>query len=424
MSNDWRAMWAELGIDLEKHDQFLAALPELYEKTFINQFNRPQAMQYFDFVISEVHGLRVKELVDHKLKGGKVVASFCVFVPEELILAVDAVSIGLCAGAQFPVATGEKVLPRSICPLIKASIGFKLDSICPYFQVADFVIGETTCDGKKKAWEILNDFIPTYVMELPQRKEKEDYDLWEAEVNRLMQKLETETGKAVDFESLSQAVTKVNNRRKVLRRLYDLRKADPVPISGKDALLITQLAFFDDPERFSAKVSELCDELEERVKEGMGVVPQGTPRILITGSPMPIPNWKIHDIIERCGGVVVCEETCTGTRYFEQLTEEGQTISEQLKQIAMRAMKINCACFTPNNERINDILRLVEEYKIDGVIYYNLQFCHPYSIEYYKIERALQAAEIPVLKIESDYSEEDLPILQNRIQAFLEMVGQ
>ncbi|GAW30167.1 double-cubane-cluster-containing anaerobic reductase [Carboxydocella sp. ULO1] len=424
MSNDWRAMWAELGIDLEKHDQFLAALPELYEKTFINQFNRPQAMQYFDFVISEVHGLRVKELVDHKLKGGKVVASFCVFVPEELILAVDAVSIGLCAGAQFPVATGEKVLPRSICPLIKASIGFKLDSICPYFQVADFVIGETTCDGKKKAWEILNDFIPTYVMELPQRKEKEDYDLWEAEVNRLMQKLETETGKAVDFESLSQAVAKVNNRRKVLRRLYDLRKADPVPISGKDALLITQLAFFDDPERFSAKVSELCDELEERVKEGMGVVPQGTPRILITGSPMPIPNWKIHDIIERCGGVVVCEETCTGTRYFEQLTEEGQTISEQLKQIAMRAMKINCACFTPNNERINDILRLVEEYKIDGVIYYNLQFCHPYSIEYYKIERALQAAEIPVLKIESDYSEEDLPILQNRIQAFLEMVGQ
>ncbi|GAW31679.1 double-cubane-cluster-containing anaerobic reductase [Carboxydocella sp. JDF658] len=424
MSNDWRAMWAELGIDLEKHDQFLAALPELYEKTFINQFNRPQAMQYFDFVISEVHGLRVKELVDHKLKGGKVVASFCVFVPEELILAVDAVSIGLCAGAQFPVATGEKVLPRSICPLIKASIGFKLDSICPYFQVADFVIGETTCDGKKKAWEILNDFIPTYVMELPQRKEKEDYDLWEAEVNRLLQKLETETGKAVDFESLSQAVAKVNNRRKVLRRLYDLRKADPVPISGKDALLITQLAFFDDPERFSAKVSELCDELEERVKEGIGVVPQGTPRILITGSPMPIPNWKIHDIIESCGGVVVCEETCTGTRYFEQLTEEGQTISEQLKQIAMRAMKINCACFTPNNERINDILRLVEEYKIDGVIYYNLQFCHPYSIEYYKIERALQAAEIPVLKIESDYSEEDLPILQNRIQAFLEMVGQ
>lgn len=424
MSNDWRAMWAELGIDLEKHDQFLAALPELYEKTFINQFNRPQAMQYFDFVISEVHGLRVKELVDHKLKGGKIVASFCVFVPEELILAVDAVSIGLCAGAQFPVATGEKVLPRSICPLIKASIGFKLDSICPYFQVADFVIGETTCDGKKKAWEILNDFIPTYVMELPQRKEKEDYDLWEAEVNRLMQKLETETGKAVDFESLSQAVAKVNNRRKVLRRLYDLRKADPVPISGKDALLITQLAFFDDPERFSAKVSELCDELEERVKEGIGVVPQGTPRILITGSPMPIPNWKIHDIIENCGGAVVCEETCTGTRYFEQLTEEGQTISEQLKQIAMRAMKINCACFTPNNERINDILRLVEEYKIDGVIYYNLQFCHPYSIEYYKIERALQAAEIPVLKIESDYSEEDLPILQNRIQAFLEMVGQ
>jgi benzoyl-CoA reductase/2-hydroxyglutaryl-CoA dehydratase subunit BcrC/BadD/HgdB len=94
------------------------------------------------------------------------------FCSDELVIAAGGASIGLCAGAQFPVATGETVLPRNLCPLIKASVGFKMDKICPYFQVADFVVGETTCDGKKKAWEILDEFIQTYVMELPQRKEK------------------------------------------------------------------------------------------------------------------------------------------------------------------------------------------------------------------------------------------------------------
>lgn len=424
MSNNWRQMWRELGIDLEKHDKFLAPLPELYGKLFMAQENRAKGMEYFDFVMSEVHGLRVKELVDHKAKGGKVVASFCVFVPEEIVLAANGVSIGLCAGAQFPVPTGEKVLPRNLCPLIKASVGFKLDRICPYFQVADFVVGETTCDGKKKVWEIMDEFIPTYVMELPQRKEKADQQLWFEEIKGFRDKLEQESGVKITSEKLAESINLLNRKRAVLQRLYNTRKADPVPISGKDALLITELAFFDDPVRFTQQVSALCDELESRTARREGVARQGAPRILITGSPMPIPSWKLHAIIEGSGGVVVCEETCTGTRYFETpVREGGDSLDQQLLAIAERGLSINCACFTPNDARVQDILRLVEEYRADGVVYYNLQFCQPYSIEYRKVEKALQGADIPVIKIESDFSDEDTGQLQTRIEAFLEMVG-
>ena len=150
LSTDWHKMWADLGMDLEKHDEFLAPVPNLYNDIFLSQDNRPKGMEFFDYVVGDVHGIRVKELVDHKENGGKVVASFCVFVPDEVIIAAGGASIGLCAGAQYPIPTGETVLPRNLCPLIKASIGFKMDGICPYFQVADFVVGETTCDGKKK----------------------------------------------------------------------------------------------------------------------------------------------------------------------------------------------------------------------------------------------------------------------------------
>ncbi|MBM7854665.1 benzoyl-CoA reductase/2-hydroxyglutaryl-CoA dehydratase subunit BcrC/BadD/HgdB [Desulfohalotomaculum tongense] len=420
---DYRKMWQDLGMDLEKHDEFLAAVPDIYGELFVSQQKRPAGMEYFDFVMSEVHGLRVKELLDKKAEGKKVVSSFCVFVPEEFVLAAGGACIGLCAGAQYSVPIGEKVLPRSLCPLIKSSLGFKLGGLCPYFEVSDFVVGETTCDGKKKAWEILAQYHPTYVMELPQKKGEADKELWLKEVYKFKEKVEAETGVTITPESLSEAIKLANRRRKVLQRLYDTRKHDPVPISGKDAMLITQLSFFDDPERFIEKTSALCDELEDRVAKGEGAAPKGAPRILITGTPMPLPSWKMHHIIESSGAVVVCEESCTGTRSFETLVDETKTgLNEQVEAISRRALNINCACYTPNTGRIDDILRQVKEYKADGVVYYSLQFCQSYSVEYHLVEKALQEAGIPVMRIESDYSDEDAGQLQTRIEAFLEMI--
>ncbi|GAB6138069.1 double-cubane-cluster-containing anaerobic reductase [Halanaerobaculum tunisiense] len=417
-------MWEELGLDLDRHDQFLELLPEIYGDLFVSQENRPEAMEYYDFVVGDIHGIRVKELMEEKEQGNPVISSFCVFVPDELITAAGGASIGLCAGAQLPVSTAEKELPSSdLCPLIKSSLGFKMDRICPYFEVSDFVVGETTCDGKKKAWEILDEHIPTYVMELPQTKSDAARELWKSEIKRFKEHIEETSGREIKAEKVAEAIELINEKRDVLQRLYDTRKADPVPISGKDALLITQLAFFDDPERFIEKTSTLCDELENRIEAGEGIADEDAPRILVAGTPMPLPSWKIHNLIESNGGVVVCEETCTGTRYFEdKVPEGGETLEEQIDNLTERAMNINCACFTPNNDRVDDILRLAEEYNVDGVIYYNLQFCQAYNMEYKKISQALKEEDIPVTQIESDFSDSDTGQLNTRIEAFLEMI--
>ncbi|NIN99969.1 MAG: 2-hydroxyacyl-CoA dehydratase, partial [Anaerolineae bacterium] len=95
---DYRSMWADLDLDLEKHDMLLQALPSMYESIFLSQGDRPETMEYFDFVVGEIHGLRVRELMDHKASGGKVIGLYCVFVPEDLIMAAGAIPVGLCAG--------------------------------------------------------------------------------------------------------------------------------------------------------------------------------------------------------------------------------------------------------------------------------------------------------------------------------------
>ncbi|MDD3140435.1 MAG: double-cubane-cluster-containing anaerobic reductase [Lachnospiraceae bacterium] len=421
---DYHKMWEELGMDLETHDQLCEVLPQAFGDVYLSQENRPEGMDFFDFVVAEIHGVRPAELIEHQKKGGKVFGTFCVYVPDEIIFAADAIATGLCGGSQFWVPGGEKVLPTNTCPLIKASVGARLDRTCPFFRIADMYVGETTCDGKKKAWEILSEDVPVHVMNLPQMKRAKDIQAWAEEIADFKKIVEDFTGNKVTADSLAASIKLINEKRKALERLYSFRKNEKLPISGKDALLISQIAFYDDPTRFAQMTNKLCDELDQRVAEGISVFEEGTKRIMLTGTPLAIPNWKLHHIVETSGAAVVCEEMCTGTRYFERQVDESKTtVEEQIGALAERYMGINCACFTPNTGRVDDIIRLAKEYKVDGIIDVNLKFCNLYDVEGYQVERAIREAGIPVLGIETDYTDSDAQQLRTRVSAFVEMLN-
>lgn len=419
----YREMWEKLNLDLEAHDGLLAVLGKFYGDIYMSQEGRLRGMEYLDFVLSEVHGLRIKELQDAKAEGKKIVGTFCVFVPEELTLAADAIQVGLCAGADAGMEEAEKLVPRNTCALIKSFIGFKLARICPFTESCDLVVGETTCDGKKKAYEAFAEHVPMYVMEVPQRKNACDRDLWKSEVMRYKAELEKLTGNVITAENLKKGIQICNDRRKALQRLNRLRAAVPTPISGRDVLLINQVSFYDNPVRFTQSIHTLCDQLEERIARKEGIVPEKTPRLMLSGCPMAVPNWKLPYIIESSGAVIVGEESCIGTRNTRDLVDEsGQTIDEMINAICDRYMKIDCACFTPNTERLENITAMVKELNADGVIHYALMFCQPYGHEAFKVEKALREIGIPMLSLETDYSMEDMEQLKTRVQAFTEMM--
>jgi benzoyl-CoA reductase/2-hydroxyglutaryl-CoA dehydratase subunit BcrC/BadD/HgdB len=420
----YRSMWEGLGLDPKAHDALLDVLGKAYQDIYLAQAQRPDGMGYFDFVMSEVHGLRIKELMDEKAAGKKVVGSFCVFVPEEIVRAVDATLVGLCTGADFAMEEVEKLLPRNTCALIKSAFGFKAGQVCPYLESADMIVGENTCDGKKKSYEVLDGLVPNlYVMDLPQTKSPEGRQLLSAEYARFKKAMEDLSGVTLDEERLRKGIEIVNNKRKAIHRLAGLRKHDPAAISGLDALLINQVFFYDDPVRYTESVHKICDELEQRNEKGEGVFPKGTPRILLSGCPMAVPNWKLPWIIESSGAVIVGEESCVGERGTRNLTKDsGDSVEALMDALVERAFQIDCAIFTPNPDRLHHIEDMAREYKADGVIHYGLQFCQPYITESMPVEKALEDADIPTLRIETDYSMEDVGQLKTRIEAFVEQL--
>ena len=362
--------------------------------------------------------------MNYKQEGGKLCGYLCSYSPLELVDAAGAGAVGPCGMNNETIPDAETVLPKNLCPLIKGTYGFALTDKCPFTYFSDMILGETTCDGKKKAYEILGEDVPMYIMDVPQMKREKDILKWKDEIADFARKVEEFTGNTITPEKLGEAIHTINEKRKALARVYACRKSTCLPISGRDALLVMQIAFFDDPVRCAQMCNRLADELEQRIRDGVSVVPAGTKRILVTGTPMAVPNWKLHNIIETSGAAVVCEEMCTGTRYFENLVDETKTtLDEQFMALSQRYMKTNCACFTPNTGRIDDILRLVKEYQVDGVIDCNLKFCCLYDTEKYAVSRALKEASVPVLSLETDYADTDAEQLRTRIEAFVELLN-
>ena len=218
---DYRKMWEDLGMDVEQHDLLCEVLPQAVGDVFMSQENRPECMDYFDFVLAEVHGVRPAELVKFKEGGGKVFGTFCIYVPDEVIFAGGGIATGLCAGSQFWVPGGEKVLPSNVCPLIKASVGARLDRTCPFFRLVDVLIGENTCDGKKKAYEILGKDVPMHIMDLPQMKRPKDIEKWADEIKDLIVMVERETGNKITPEKLAESIKIFNKKRQALERLFN-----------------------------------------------------------------------------------------------------------------------------------------------------------------------------------------------------------
>jgi len=363
--------------------------------------------------------LRMKEL---KESGKRVVGIFCSFVPTELIEAAGGTAVPLCATSEEPISAAETNLPKNLCPLIKASYGFALTDTCPYFYFSDFIVGETTCDGKKKMFELMNDIKDTYVMQLPSYRDEASQAAWEHEIHRFWKKLEDFYDITISEEDVKKAICLKNREREVMLRFLELGKLNPAPISGYE--MGTRL----DSLGFNPDMEQRCETIEERIREvwkdweeNYKGKPSNRPRILVTGCPNSGVRDKTIKAIEELGADVVAFDCCNGTREKIEKVDENLPVA---KALAKKYLNINCSVMSPNQTRMDYISDMIDEYQVDGVLELILYACHTYSIESYHVKRTAMAKNVPYLKIETDYSKADSGQINTRLEAFLETIGQ
>lgn len=364
------------------------------------------------------------DMVDHcleyaeaqKRKGRHIVGITCEYTPRELIIAAGGVPACLCGGDVDMIAPAEKSLPSNLCPLIKSSFGYCVERANPFLEMADLVVVETTCDGKKKMYELLAEHKPVHVLELPQKPDDPDaMKHWIVELKKLRLALEKQFKVKITDDKLRNAITLMNRERALRRNLAGLMTSDSPPLTGLELLGMKSII---------ACIPSDLKQYERAVRELPGRKPRppaaGRARVLLTGVPMPHGAERVAEIIENSGGLIVCQENCTGVKPI--LEDVDINAADPLRAIAEKYFHLPCSVMTRNERRLESIRKLVKEYRPQCVIEVIWQACLTYDVESFYVRKVADEMGLPYLKIETDYSPSDSARIAVRTQALFEIV--
>jgi benzoyl-CoA reductase/2-hydroxyglutaryl-CoA dehydratase subunit BcrC/BadD/HgdB len=359
-------------------------------------------------------------------KSKKIIGTMCVQVPDELIYAAGAVPFRLCSGAFSYDQIGAEFMPAKSCPVVRATCGMLHINESLWGDKLGAVVIPTTCDQKKKATELIDNLsYKAYSLEMPSSKESEAARFyWQESIKKFALDLQQITGQKITKKKVQDSVAKKTSASELYRKLYELRKTDPSPLFGKDMLLVTNAYFVDDIDSWMEATKALVVEIEDRKSNNFSAGNRHAPRLLLTGSPPIFPNIKLPILVEQSGGLIVTDEVCSSSRLLhDSVAYDESNLDDIVSAIADRYLKpCTCPCLTPNTDRQRKITEMVNEFKVDGVIYQAFSGCLPYEMEQHQISRVLEEQGVPMLYVETDYSPEDHGQLSTRVEAFIESI--
>lgn len=366
----------------------------------------------------DITGRNVLALQEAKADGKKVVGQYCIYSPLEIALAAGAVPVSLCGTKNDSIPAAETILPRSLCPLIKSSFGFALQDSCPYLAAADIVVADTTCDGKKKMYELLAAYKPVMLLQLPQIQDGDARAYWRGQYAGLVARFEKDFGVSVTEAKLRDAIRLANRLRLALKEVLDLAKRKPSPLSGMDLLDICfRASFMPDYEQAIALLQDIAAEIRDA---GAGTISPDAPRILLTGVPAGLGSHKTIQLLETCGASVVCIDSCTCYKKVRLMMDENR---DPLSELAGRYLDTPCSVMSPNPNRYAALKELAADFQVDAVVDLTWQGCQTYDVESWSVKKFVrEELKLPFLQIVTDYSEADAEQLKVRMEAFLEML--
>ncbi len=348
-----------------------------------------------------------------KARGMKVVGYRCLYVPEEIIWAAGMLPYPLY-GTPEPVRLADSYFQSCTCEFVRNVFDHALDGKLKFL---DCLALPNTCDVIRRLCDIWGryiDGVPVYMVNNPQKlTDDANRDYFLEELRRFRARMEEVSGIEITDRKLTEAIKLHDETRSLLRELYSLRKADPSPMSGEEALDVCMAVSVMPKDEANPLLRRLFDEIRGRKppkKYG--------PRVLVTGSLIDDP--ALIRMVEEEGGVVVVEDLCTTTRYFWYLVEaDGDPMVALWRYFNKRPL---CACMHPTEARLDYLLQLVDEFDVEAVIYFNLKYCHPFLYEAPLYRKALEERGIPTNVLEVGHDQSGHGQLRTRIQAFIEML--
>jgi benzoyl-CoA reductase subunit C len=356
------------------------------------------------------------EILSAKTQGRKVMGWVCTYVPEELLHAAGALPVRISGYAkETDLQDGTAYFYVNNCSFARSCLQLGLRSEYDYLD--GFVAG-STCDAARRLFDLWQHYVRvpfSHILTVPRKYSERALDLYLGQVGELKRQLETYLNVRINDQSLVKSVGLYNESRSLLKALNDLRKLDEPPIDGSQTMEVLNASSRMPKEAFNDCLRELLRGLQKSTQGR-----KGRARVMVAGSALN--NAEFIRSIEQIGGLVVTDELCTGTRYWTDLVAVGDH-EQPLKTIARRYLNnFPCARMHPSDERFQRMLKLIQEFRVDGVISQTIRYCSPYSNDLPLLSDVLNRNGIPMLSLDVEYGTSGSGQILTRVQAFLEML--
>lgn len=351
-----------------------------------------------------------------KEQGKRVIAFQCTYVPEEIIHAAGMLPIRLTGDSEEPsLEEANAYMYINTCSFVRGCLDLVLKK---RYQFLDGFVSGSTCDCPRRLTDVWEhyDFTPfVHIVDVPRKMTEAAHELYREEVQALKTRIEKFFDLEISNGALRKAIETYNQTRRLLRRLYELRKSDHPPITGAEVLEVLNAGFKMPREEFNTVLERLLDE----AGRGQRTV-RGKFRLMINGSPLNNPEFIRR--IEDLGGLVVVDELCTGVRHWWELVDESPD-ADPLEALSRRYLNnFPCPRMYPPGERFSQVTQLVKDYHVDGVISEVVRYCVHCAHDQPLLKKVLEREGIPVLELSMEYGASGTGQIRTRVQAFLEML--
>ena len=347
---------------------------------------------------------------DWKKTGKKVVGCISTYTPEEIIYAAEALPVGIMGKAES-FSRADAYLPSFACSYMR---GFLENLLEERYGYLDLVALPSLCDsirGFYAIWKQISDNPYAYLLHYPTNRSNEASEYFAQEVERFKHFMEQFTGKTISEKELRNAIDVYNENRRLLKRLYWLRRKESPPISGVEALEVVLSSMTTPKDMHNQLLEKLLDEITEREE-----YPEGGVRLLVSGHIVDDPD--VLRVIEESGGIIVSDDLDSGSRYFWSLVDSE---TNPVEGISRRYLKIPSPYGSPVKDRLKYLAVMVKAFQVEGIVFLTRKFCEPYLFDYVTLGQAVKEEGIPSLYLEYEY-----PLakgaLKTRVEAFVEML--
>ena len=350
-----------------------------------------------------------------KETGRKVIGCFPMYVPEEIIHAAGLLSVVLLEQEQT-ITLADNYIQPYICSPVRSNLDLSLKG---GMDCLDGLVFPDICEPAQMISEVwkMHQSVPFFHNMMVPVNTSANYSLSHLthEFSRMKTALEKFTGRVITQQDLKNSIAIYNGNRRLLQRLYQLRREHPERIAAREVATVVASSMLMLKEEHSQLLGQLLEKLEAKT-------PTSTERarLVISGSFCDMPEVDIMDLVEDLGAMVVDDDLYVGRRYFQTLVNEQE---EPLMALAQRYIDdVPCPTkYNLNKDWSEYLLKLCRETKADGVIIILIKYCEPHALDYPRLKQCLSQDNMPHLLIETDHSGATGQI-RTRLQAFIEML--